>query len=166
MALIFAHILGLALENGVLRLFCRSAGIESGDISPHSTILPVLEQAAFLLAPAWEQGGLWSAAKRRRFGSPAERGDRPNAPFSTAPPQQVGKDQGMAPRHGHPRVPPSSLLSSSNLTRGGKAQQSPTTRTTTSTRGCELGPLLWPGVVLVAPDWCCTADFGWYNAGR
>jgi hypothetical protein len=31
--LIFARILGFGLENGALRLFCRSAGIESGDIS-------------------------------------------------------------------------------------------------------------------------------------
>jgi len=77
----------LALENGGLRLCCRSAGIESGDISPHSTILPVLERAAFHRAPARKQGGVWSAARRRRFGFPAERGDRPTAPVSTALPQ-------------------------------------------------------------------------------
>ena len=83
----------LALESGGLGLPSRSAGIESGDTSPRSTLLPVLEQAAFPRAPAWEQAGLWSAARRRRFGFPAERGDRPNAPFSAAPPQDVGEDQ-------------------------------------------------------------------------
>jgi hypothetical protein len=92
-ALIFARILGLALKDAGFRLFPRSAGIESGDISPHPTILPVLEQAAFLLAPALEEGGLWSAAKRRRFGFPAKRGDRPHAPFSMVRSQDVGKDQ-------------------------------------------------------------------------
>jgi hypothetical protein len=93
-SLIFARILGLALKDAGFRPFPGSAGIESGDISPHSTILPVLEQAAFLLAPALEEGGLWSAAKRRRFGFPAKRGDRPNAPFSTVRPQDAGKDEG------------------------------------------------------------------------
>jgi len=93
-ALIFARILGLALKDAGFRLFPRSAGIESGDISPHPTILPVLEQAAFLLAPALEEGGLWSAAKRRRFGFPAKRGDRPKAPFSTVRPQDASKDEG------------------------------------------------------------------------
>jgi len=105
----------LALENGGLRLFSRSAGIQSGDISPHSTLLPVLEEAAFLRAPARNQGGLWSAARGRRFGFPAERADRPNAPFTTALPQHVGKDQPLAERGcggevaGFPWPPPERL---------------------------------------------------------
>jgi glycerol-3-phosphate acyltransferase PlsY len=105
----FAHILGLALENAALRLFSRSAGIESGDSSPHSTLLPVLEQAAFLLAPAWEERGLWSAAKRRRFGFPAERGERLNAPFGTAPPQHVGKDPRPGPGERAMPLPPAAI---------------------------------------------------------
>jgi hypothetical protein len=64
--LIFARMLRASLENGGFRLFSRSAGIESGDNSPHSTIVPVLKQAAFHRAPAWRQGGLWSASPRRR----------------------------------------------------------------------------------------------------
>ena len=150
----------LALENGGLRLFSRSAGIESGDTSPHSTIFPVLERAVvlrapawkrgglwsaarhrrfsvpaergdrpkphstifpvleravFLRAPAWKRGGLWSAARHRRFRVPAERGDRPNAPFSRAPPQDVGTDQPLAERGcggevaGFPWPPPERL---------------------------------------------------------
>jgi len=46
---------GPALGNGGFRLVSRSAGIESGDNSPHSTIPPVLEQAAFHRAPAWNR---------------------------------------------------------------------------------------------------------------
>jgi hypothetical protein len=37
-------------------------------------------------APPGGQGALWSAARCRRFGFPAERADRANAPFSTPPP--------------------------------------------------------------------------------
>jgi hypothetical protein len=62
----------------------RGAGRQAQGPVQHGTLLTVLEQAAFHRAPAWEQGGLWSAARRRRFGFPAERGDRPNAPLSTA----------------------------------------------------------------------------------
>jgi len=51
------------------------------------------------LTPIIGTGGLWSAAKRRRFGPPAERGGGGQAkgPFGTAPPQHVGKDQGLRP---------------------------------------------------------------------
>jgi len=87
------HLAGLPL--GMEAFACFPAPLALKAVTSHRTpqSSPFWSKAAFLRAPAWGQGGLWSAATRRRFGFPAERADRPNAPFSTAPPQHVGKDQ-------------------------------------------------------------------------
>jgi hypothetical protein len=97
----------LALENGGLRLCSRSAGIESGDISPHATLLPVLEQAACHRAPAWDREDYGVRRDVAALASPRS-GENAQGPVQHgAPSQDVGKGEprGRGKRWGivHPR---------------------------------------------------------------